>query len=150
MQDKSSDNKRLAKNTTMLYFRMFVMMAISLYTSRVILSSLGVSDFGIYNIVASSIMIIAFVTSSFAAASSRFITIAIGKGNPNEIKKTFGGILAIQIILAIFVLILLESIGLWLLNNKLVIPIERMAAAQFVYHISRIYIFKYRFKTAKQ
>lgn len=133
---QSTDNKRLAKNTLLLYLRMFVMMGIILYTSRVILETLGVSDYGVYNVVAGAIMMIGFVMSSFAAASSRFITIAIGKGKIEEMRKTFGGILAIQCILALFIVILAETIGIWFLNTKLVIPEERMTASMFVYQFS--------------
>ena len=97
----STDNKRLAKNTLLLYLRMFVMMGISLFTSRVILKTLGVSDYGVYNVVAGAIMMIGFIMSSFASASSRFITISIGKGNSDEMKTTFGGILAIQCLLEV-------------------------------------------------
>jgi O-antigen/teichoic acid export membrane protein len=135
MQNQS-DNKRLAKNTLLLYFRMFIMMGISLFTSRVILQTLGVSDYGIYNVVAGAIMMIGFVMASFATASSRFITIAIGKGETEEMKKTFGGILAIQCLLALFIVFLAETIGLWFLNTQLVIPEDRMNAATFVYQFS--------------
>ena len=135
MQNQS-DNKRLAKNTLMLYFRMFITMSISLFTSRVILQTLGISDYGIYNVVAGAIMMIGFVMSSFAAASSRFITIAIGKGNIEEMRKTFGGILAIQCFLALLIVILGETIGIWFLNTKLVIPEDRMVAAAFVFQFS--------------
>ena len=83
MSDQS-ENKRLAKNTLLLYLRMFVMMGISLFTSRVILQTLGVSDYGVYNVVAGAIMMIGFIMSSFASASSRFITISIGKGDYDD------------------------------------------------------------------
>lgn len=135
MQNQS-DNKRLAKNTLLLYLRMFMMMGISLFTSRVILHTLGVNDYGIYNVVAGAIMVIGFVMSSFATASSRFITIAIGKGDAEEMKKTFGGILAIQCFLALFIVILAETIGIWFLGTKLVIPEERLVAAMFVFQFS--------------
>ena len=115
---------------------MFIMMGISLFTSRVILQTLGVSDYGIYNVVAGAIMMIGFVMASFATASSRFITIAIGKGETEEMKKTFGGILAIQCLLALFIVFLAETIGLWFLNTQLVIPEDRMNAATFVYQFS--------------
>jgi len=115
---------------------MFITMSISLFTSRVILQTLGISDYGIYNVVAGAIMMIGFVMSSFAAASSRFITIAIGKGNIEEMRKTFGGILAIQCFLALLIVILGETIGIWFLNTKLVIPEDRMVAAAFVFQFS--------------
>lgn len=134
----STDNKRLAKNTLLLYLRMFVMMGISLFTSRVILKTLGVSDYGVYNVVAGAIMMIGFVMSSFASASSRFITISIGKGNSDEMKTTFGGILAIQCLLALVIVVLAETIGLWFVKTQLVIPEDRLTAAQVVYQFSII------------
>lgn len=138
MQKNQSNNSRLAKNTLLLYVRMFVMMGISLFTSRLILQTLGVRDFGIYNVVSGAIMTIGFITSSFASASSRFITIAIGKNNMDAMKATFGGIMSIQCILAIFIILLAETLGLWFVNYKLVIPSERIYAAMFVYQISII------------
>ena len=101
---QQTDNKRLAKNTLLLYLRMFVMMGISVFTSRVILGTLGVSDYGVYNVVAGAIMMVGFIKSSFASASSRFITISIGKGDSDEMKLTFGGIMAIQCLLAFLLL----------------------------------------------
>ena len=134
----STDNKRLAKNTLLLYLRMFVMMGISLFTSRVILKTLGVSDYGVYNVVAGAIMMIGFIMSSFASASSRFITISIGKGNSDEMKTTFGGILAIQCLLALLIVVLAETIGLWFVKTQLVIPADRLAAALVIYQFSII------------
>lgn len=134
----STDNRRLAKNTLLLYLRMFVMMGISLFTSRVIIKTLGVSDYGVYNVVAGAIMMIGFIMSSFASASSRFITISIGKGNSDEMKTTFGGILAIQCLLALLIIVLAESIGLWFVKTQLVIPADRLAAALVVYQFSII------------
>ena len=134
----SSNNKRLAYNTLLLYLRMFVLMAIGLITSRIVLKTLGISDYGIYNVVAGAIMMIGFITSSFASASSRFITIAIGKGDQNTMKSTFGGIMAIQIILAIIIVFLAETVGLWGVKTFLVIPLERMNAALIIYQISII------------
>ena len=134
----STDNKRLAKNTLLLYLRMFVMMGISLFTSRVILKTLGVSDYGVYNVVAGAIMMIGFIMSSFASASSRFITISIGKGNNDEMKTTFGGILAIQCLLALLIVVLAETIGLWFVKTQLVIPADRLAAALVIYQFSII------------
>lgn len=134
----STDNKRLAKNTLLLYLRMFVMMGISLFTSRVILGTLGVSDYGVYNVVAGAIMMVGFIKSSFASASSRFITISIGKGDSDEMKLTFGGIMAIQCLLAFFIVILAETLGLWFVKTQLVIPEGRLFAALVVYQFSVI------------
>ena len=133
-----TDNKRLAKNTLLLYLRMFVMMGISVFTSRVILGTLGVSDYGVYNVVAGAIMMVGFIKSSFASASSRFITISIGKGDSDEMKLTFGGIMAIQCLLAFFIVILAETLGLWFVKTQLVIPEGRLFAALVVYQFSVI------------
>lgn len=129
-------NKRLAKNTLLLYFRMLFMMGVNLFTSRIILQTLGVDDYGIYNVVGGVITMFSFVTASLSAGASRFITIAIGHGNMKEMKSTFGGIMAIQVILGILVLLIGETAGLWFVNNHLVIPNGRMYAAVWVFQFS--------------
>lgn len=130
------NNKRIAKNTLLLYFRMLLTMAVTLYTSRVILNVLGVEDFGIFNIVGGVIALLSFLNGSLSGASSRFITFSLGKGDDREVKKLFSTILAVHLILACVILLLGETIGLWFVCNKLVIPAERMAAALWVYHAS--------------
>lgn len=129
MTAKSENNKRIAKNTLLLYIRMIFTMLISLYTSRVILNTLGITDFGIYNVVGGIISLLGFVTSSLGGASSRYITFELGKGNKNKLKKIFGNILSIHILFSIAIFILGETIGLWFFYNKLQIPLERFNAA---------------------
>ena len=136
MSTTSENNKRIAKNTLFLYFRMLLTMAVTLYTSRVILQTLGVEDYGIYNVVGGVIAMLSFLNSSLSGASSRFITYELGKGNSGKMKEMFSTILCIHFILAILILILGESVGLWFVYNKLVIPAERMTAALWVYHCS--------------
>ena len=136
MSFTSENNKRIAKNTLLLYFRMLLTMAISLYTSRVVLNTLGVEDFGIFNVVGGVIAMLGFLNSSLSGASSRFITYELGKGNSGNIKKMFSTILCIHFILAIIIFVIGESVGLWFIYNKLVIPAERMNAALWVYHCS--------------
>ena len=136
MSQISENNKRIAKNTLLLYGRMLFAMAISLYTSRVILNTLGVTDYGIYNVVGGVVTMLGFLTGSLGAASSRFITYELGKGDMNVMKRTFGNIKTIHFILAGIVLLLGETIGLWFVLNKLQIPAERMTAAVWVYQFS--------------
>lgn len=136
MTDTPSNNKRIAKNTLLLYFRMLFMMAVSLYTSRVVLNTLGVTDFGIYNVVGGVITMLGFLTISMSAASSRYITYGIGKGDIAATKQTFGNILSIHFILAGVILLLGETIGLWFVLEKLHIPTDRQTAALWVYQFS--------------
>ena len=132
----SDNNKRIAKNTLFLYFRMLFMMVVNLYTSRVVLNVLGVVDFGINNVVGGVIAMLGFLTGSLGSASSRYITYDLGKGNLTVMKKTFGNILSIHFILAGFVLIVGETVGLWFVTTQLQIPAERETAAFWVYQFS--------------
>jgi len=136
MVDASQNNKKIAKNALLLYARMLFTMAVGLYTSRVILNTLGITDFGINNVVAGVISMLGFLTGSLGAASSRFITYDLGEGNMAKMKKTFGNIISIHLILAVIILILGETIGLWFVLHKLQIPADRMTAALWVYQFS--------------
>ena len=132
----SNNNKRIAKNTLFLYFRMLFMMLVSLYTSRVILNTLGIVDYGINNVVGGVIAMLGFLTYSLGAASSRYITFDLGKGDMSIMKETFGNIKSIHYILAVIIFIVGETIGLWFLSTKLQIPEEREFAAFWVYQLS--------------
>ena len=136
MAETSANNTRIAKNTLLLYFRMLFMMAVSLYTSRVVLNTLGMVDFGINNVVGGVIAMLGFLTGSLGAASSRYITYDLGKGDKDVMKRTFGNIKSIHYILAGFVLLIGETIGLWFMMTKLQIPAERETAAFWVYQFS--------------
>lgn len=129
-------NRTIAKNTVMLYFRAILMMGIGLYTSRIILQVLGVTDFGIYNAVGGIIAMFGFISSSLGNATSRFITIAIGRGDQAYTNRTFGNIKVIYYALCVVVVLLAETIGLWFLYNKMTIPAERMDAAFWVFQYS--------------
>ena len=120
----------------MLYFRAILMMGIGLYTSRIILQVLGVTDFGIYNAVGGIIAMFGFISSSLGNATSRFITIAIGRGDQAYTNRTFGNIKVIYYALCVVVVLLAETIGLWFLYNKMTIPAERMDAAFWVFQYS--------------
>ena len=136
MVDTVANNKRIAKNTMLLYFRMLLMILINLYTQRVILATLGVEDFGINNVVAGVITMLGFLTGSLSAASSRYITYDLGKGDMNVLKKTFGNILSIHLLIAVVVLLVGETVGLWFMTTQLQIPAERETAAFWVYQFS--------------
>ena len=131
-----SSNRTIAKNTLMLYVRMALTMAVSLYTSRVILSVLGVVDDGIYSIVGGTVSMFMFLNGALSGATSRFLTFEMGRDDQEKLKKTFSAALMVHIILAVLIFILLETVGLWLLNRKLVIPDDRMHAARVVYQLS--------------
>ena len=136
MQDTTSNNKRIAKNTIMLYIRMFISMLVGLYTSRVVLATLGVEDYGIYGVVGGVVGMMGFLNASMSGATSRFLTFELGRGDKERLAKTFSSALIVHIGIAIVVLILAETVGLWFLCNKLNIPAERMQAAHWVYQLS--------------
>ena len=138
MSIQPENNKRIAKNTLLLYFRMLLTLPVSLYTSRVILQSLGVEDYGIYNVVGGVVSVFSILSGSLSASISRFFTFELGKNNIEKLKRVFSSALTIQIILAIVVIIFAQSIGLWFLNNKLVIPENRIIAANWLYQFSII------------
>ena len=132
----SANNKRIAKNTLLLYVRMLFGMLVSLYTSRVILQTLGVEDYGVYNVVGGVISMFTFLNGAMSSATSRYITFEIGKGNMEQLKKVFSTSLQIHAIIALLIVILGETVGLWFLMNELVIPDGRMDAAMWVYQCS--------------
>ena len=136
MTSTSANNKRIAKNTLLLYFRMLFMMAVSLYTSRVVLNALGVEDFGIYNVVGGVVAMFSMLSGSLSAAITRFITYELGTGNRENLKKIFSSAVTIQIGLAVLIILLAEAVGVWFLNVKMNIPDIRMAAANWVFQFS--------------
>lgn len=129
-------NKRIAKNAIMLYFRMLLSMFVGLYTSRVVLQVLGVEDYGIYGIVGSVVGMMGFINASMSGATSRFISFELGTGDKKKLNETFCSALIVHIFIALFIVIIGETIGLWFLYNKLVIPVERLNAAHWVFHLS--------------
>ena len=132
------NNRRIAKNTLLLYFRMLLMMVVSLYTSRVVLNSLGVEDFGIYNVVGGVVAMFSVISGTLSAAISRFITYELGKENQKKLNKIFSASVTIQLLLSLIIVILIESVGIWFLNEKMTIPLERMASANWVLQFSVI------------
>lgn len=133
MSSNSENNKRIAKNTLLLYIRMFISIIIGLYTSRVILEVLGVNDYGIYNVVGGIVAMFSFLNSAMTAASQRFISFELGAGNFEKLKKVFSTSIEIHLVIAFIIFLLAESIGLWFINTKLNISPDRMVAANWVY-----------------
>jgi O-antigen/teichoic acid export membrane protein len=129
-------SKHIVKNTGALYIRMLFLMIVQLYTSRIILNVLGVEDYGIYNLVGGIVVIMQFMNNSLALAVNRYITFSLGKGNIQESRKVFSMAVNIHIILSFVAVFLLETIGLWFINTHLVIPLNRMFAANVVYQFS--------------
>ena len=136
MTEQISKYKTIVRNAFMLYLRMFLTMAIGLYTSRVVLNTLGVEDFGIYGLVGSIVAMVGFLNSSMSGATSRFLTYELGKGNEKSLSDTFCSAMVVHIVIAIVIIILAETVGLWLLSYKLVIPEERLFATHIVYQLS--------------
>ena len=131
-QDATSNNIRIAKNTIILYIRMIFMMVVNLYTSRVVLMVLGVSDYGIYNVVGGLVSMFSVLSSSLATAVSRFLTFELGKGDIEKLKRVFATSVNVQILLAISISVIALIAGGWFLNFKMNIPAGRMGAANWV------------------
>lgn len=138
MSENPINNRRIAKNTIYLYFRMILVLVVSLYTSRVVLAELGVIDYGVYNVVAGVIVMFTFLNSSMATSTQRFLTFELGKGDFEKLKQTFSASLNIHIAIGLIILVLAETIGLWFVNAKLVIPSDRMFAANIAYQCTAL------------
>ena len=130
------DNKRIAKNTIVLYIRTLFVMLVSLYTSRVILEVLGVEDYGIYQVVGGVVAMFSVISSSLSNAISRFLTFEIGHGDKERLKKIFSTSITIQFVIAIIIFLLSEIIGIWFIETKMQIPPERLNASRWVLHCS--------------
>ena len=138
IDEQVSSHKRIAKNTVFLYFRMMITMVVGLFTSRVVLNTLGVEDYGINNVVGGVVAMFSLISASISGSIGRFITFELGSGNKEKLKRVFSTSVTIQIILAIIVVIVAEIIGIWFLNNELQINPDRIIAAHWVFHCSLI------------
>lgn len=136
METEAQKNKRIAKNTILLYIRMVFSMLVALYTSRVILNALGENDYGIYGVVGGIVVFFNVISGSLNAAISRFITYELGKGNVERLNKVFCTSLNIQFLMSVVFLVFAEIIGVWFLENKMNIPEGRMYAAHWVLQCS--------------
>lgn len=132
-QSNKENSKRIAKNTLLLYIRLIFTMAVGLFTSRVILATLGVEDYGVYNVVAGFVMMFSFFTSSLGAAISRFLTYELGKGESDKLQRIFSTSVNVQLLLSVAILALAEAIGIWFVNTKLNIPADRLYAANWAF-----------------
>lgn len=132
----SENNKRIAKNTILLSIRMVFVLFLGLYTTRVTLSALGVDDFGIYNVVGGFVSMFVFLNTSMSNGIQRFFNFELGRNGIEGARKVYVTSLVIQILLLIIILLLTETLGLWYLHNKMVIPVDRFEAAQWVFQFS--------------
>ena len=128
--------KRMAKNAGMLYIRMLLTMAVTLYTSRVVLQTLGVDDFGIYSVVAGFVTMLGFLNSAMSSATQRFLSFELGKPGNKDMRGIFSMSLNIHVLIAVFVLVLGETVGLWFVKTQMTIPADRMLAAEWVFHFA--------------
>lgn len=138
MLQTSDNNRRIAKNTIFLYFRMLFLLGVGLFTSRVVLSSLGAQDYGIYNVVGGFISMFTIFNAGLTSATQRFITFDLGKGNLKELRDTFSTCVIIYMMIALVILVFAEVGGVWFLENKLTIPTDRLYAARWVFQLSLI------------
>lgn len=136
--ETTSSKQRLLKNTAVLYVRTLVIMVVTLFTSRVILQNLGVEDYGIYNVVGGFVSMFAIISSTLTGTTQRYLTYEIGKKENSDPQRIFGISMNIHVFLSIVIVILLETFGLWFLNNKLNIDPQRLTAANWVYQFSII------------
>ena len=133
-----SNSSRIAKNTLALYFRQILIMLVSLYTVRVVLNTLGAEDYGIYNVVAGVVMMFGFLSGAMATASQRFFSFEMGRKNEAGLPHIFSVTLTIYAFLSAVIVIFAETLGFWFVCNKLVIPLERMTAAKWIYQCAVI------------
>lgn len=138
MSDSTSISTKIANNAIMLYGRQVVMLLVSLYTVRVVLSVLGAEDYGINNVVAGAVTMFSFLTSAMATGCQRFFSFAIGKNDTVLLTNTFRATLSIYLVLILILFVLGETVGLWFTNSKLVIPDNRMVAANWIYQFSLV------------
>lgn len=135
----SSSNKRIAKNTVMLYFRMLFILIVTLFTSRIVMNVLGVENYGIYNVVGGVVVLFTFLNVALSVSTSRYLTFELGKQNRDQLKKVFSAALTIHVAIAFIVFLLAETVGVWFVFHKLIIPTERMNAVFWVYQFSILY-----------
>lgn len=136
MADQLGNNKRIAKNTLLLYIRTIFLMLITLYTSRVILEQLGVDDYGIYNVVGGVVAMFSVISSALSSSISRFITFELGKGDIKRLTTIFSTSVNIQLGLSAIILLIGETVGLWFINYKMNIPADRLVSANWVLQCS--------------
>ena len=138
MESASTNNKRIAKNTLALYVRMAFVVGVTLYTSRIVLKELGVDDYGLYNVIGGIIVLLSFLNGAMGVTTQRFLSYEMGSGDENKLRITFTQTLIVHFFIALAVLLMAETIGLWFVSKELVIPSGQEIAAFWVYQISVI------------
>src|SRR5690606_9993957 len=128
-----SENKTILINTIFLYFRMIIIIGITLYTVRVLYSTLGIEDYGLFNLIAGFILLFSFLNSAMRSGTQRFLNIAIASNNTMQVRSTFSVALNIHVIIALLVLVFSETVGLWFLNNHLNLPENKIYISNIVY-----------------
>ena len=136
MTDVSANNKHIAKNTMLLYFRMLILMLIALYSSRVVLNALGVEDYGIFNVVGGLISMFSIISGAISVAITRFITFELGKGDKEKLNLVFSSAVIIQLIMCVAIIVLAETVGLWFLNTHMSFPESRAFATNVIYQVT--------------
>lgn len=136
MNNNAHNSKRIAKNTMMLYVRTMILILVALYTSRVVLNTLGETDFGIYSIVGGVVVLFSFIQGAMTSATQRFLNFEMGKGDESSVNRVFSMSMTAHISIALFLLLLAETVGLWFVNTQLNIPTDRVYAVQWVYQFS--------------
>ena len=136
MENNSANNKRIAKNTLFMYFRMLLTLVVGLYTSRVVLQTLGISDYGLYNVVGGIITLFTFINGTLATGTQRFLSFALGEQNFDKMKSVFSTTMVLHALFSLIIVVIAEVVGLWLLYNKMQIPEGRMEAALWVFQFS--------------
>lgn len=142
-----SNNKKIVKNTVLLYFRMLLLMAVSFYTSRVILDTLGVDDYGIYNLIGGFITLFSFISAALVSAIQRYFNVALGHRDDEQFQKIYSMGIIVFIMFSAFLLLVGETVGLWFVQNKLNIPAGRETAAMWVYQLSILTLIIHLFRT---
>ena len=141
MSEQISNNKRIARNTILLYFRMILLLFIGLFTSRVNLQVLGIDDYGINSVIAGFLSMFGIITGSMSAAISRFITVELGRGKLERLKQVFSTSISVQLFMGILIVILIETFGMWFVSTKMQIPEGREVAAQWCLHCATLTTF---------
>ena len=138
MSEISSNNKRIAKNTVYLYARMLIVLFVSIYTTRIVLSALGIEDYGIYNVVCGFVSMFTFMNTTMSNSIQRYYNYELGNNNLDGFTSVYQTSLILQIFLAAGILLVLEPLGVWYVNNEMVIPAERLSAANYIFQFATI------------
>ena len=136
-----TSTQNIAKNSLILYFRMFLNMGVGLFTAGIVLNTLGISDYGVYNVVGGFVSLFGFLNSSMSSATQRFLSYDLGKNNQSQLRKTFSTTVTIHFVIALVIVTALETFGLWYINNRLNVPAERIPAINIVYQFSVLSFF---------